>query len=234
MPRSGITGPASVLAPSGSFRTFLTPEKISTALNTRIYESLLGPDFTKVFSDRFIRIFAILVVIDRTERLRDFIESGVTDNDLPVPEEVFQSTTTDERSGQKELRFSFFAQRRSMLRYAFTETQWKFCVPYFGFRGTPNHYQLESRTILPLTRVEAGFERGSFGNVQRIMLDPYSYDFALPAVTAPASSIRNSSLINVSCLRNPSSPRNLLLSRSINGREIQQRSLSTQDSGQHS
>jgi hypothetical protein len=159
----------------------LTPEKISSVLDSGDYEHLLGPDFAEVIRDEFLRIFAILLLNDCPERIRDFIRNGVKDDDLPLPKKIPRRINTDEASGQEDSRLDFLRKWKKTQRYSFDRTQWQFLTPYFTYRGIPTHYSFKRETILPWIKVEES-ENGLFSSVQRVTIDPYSYDFALPEV----------------------------------------------------
>jgi len=214
-----ITASRQEIWPSKVLSRILTLQNISAVLGRSSDRDLQDPRWARWIFNKHLRIFAILLFLDHPERIRDFVEHGISDDYLPLPEYLLGRKRPAETVGKEASRFDFLqikdnnlplpehllgikrpvetvaeeASRFDFLRgwsllqkRLFDDWQWKFLVPYFLYQGNPNHYSIRDKAILPWIHVEDS-KKGSFGNIQRVTIDPDSYKFALPEVIPEAT-----------------------------------------------
>lgn len=102
------------------------------------------------------KVFAILVVIDRVELVKDLLERHLEDSNLPLP-----------------LRIQ--ASLEESVAISFSRAQWMFLAPKFSRSMLSK--QLAPECILPFT-TEEKIDQGGFGTVYEISLDPQHQNLA--------------------------------------------------------
>ncbi|KAI1741256.1 kinase-like domain-containing protein [Xylaria scruposa] len=141
-------------------------------------------------SDTYIKVFAILKVIDQLERLPAFIREGISDQQLPL--------YCDRNQQDDNL---FYGKSRKPLpgdllsdygRSSFDREQYGMIVPFFDDQSQP--YDLVWAHVLPLyevARTDASATpsqlQGGFGVVSKISIHPLCHNFcsALDALDVP-------------------------------------------------
>jgi hypothetical protein len=103
---------------------------------------------------KYLRVFAVLLYIERGKMISHFMNSGLCDDKLPLT-----------KHSAKEMACGSFELVQQRWWPQFEEAQWKFHVPTFG-------YQLATcwpdRTILPFQKKEALNSKGGTATVYRV------------------------------------------------------------------
>lgn len=136
---------------------------------------------------RWLKILAILVLLDKLDSVKEFIDNDVSDNDLPLrrgPGETLRdSFCLFKHDGDTEPPACFRQWRLSEMEY-FYDAQWRVHVPFFEFQRGEHvmHYDLPSRTIFPWRSESMSDDRepysGGFGTVRRVEMYPSSHQFS--------------------------------------------------------
>ncbi|EEU44549.1 uncharacterized protein NECHADRAFT_85208 [Fusarium vanettenii 77-13-4] len=147
--------------PDGLLKRIMTRERVLESLDSHAQESIdiivLPEEVDPSLSGRgLIKIYALLILLGKSDQILVFIEEGLLDKDLPL--------RFDERS-------------------LFDSQQWGFAVPSLRLApdGSPNHYDLDRRAIIPWAYDStypvleiAGDNDGEVSEVHRITIDPDS------------------------------------------------------------
>ncbi|KAI3336957.1 kinase-like domain-containing protein [Xylariaceae sp. AK1471] len=139
------------------------------------------------------RIFAVLLLVERTDKIIDFVNEGVYDSDLPL---------LLRRTEIKPFRLSIFTLANStkplnclkgcspFILESFERYQWYLLAPFFsGGRNSDEKvlfYSLQDKTILPF--VDDGTSSsydGGYSQVSRVKIHPAHHDFAEPQTGPP-------------------------------------------------
>jgi hypothetical protein len=147
----------------------------------------------KSYEKRYLKIFALLLLMSRGGDIGAFVSEGICDQDLPLHRKIELGDPKLSRYGNDQADIQCFETcgwRPNELDYFYTN-QWRLTVPYFqGPRsdGTVVHYNLHPETILPWCQIaddepSAGSGNspaieGGFATVKRINIDPSSHGFA--------------------------------------------------------
>lgn len=112
-----------------------------------------------VHFESYRKIFAILCLMKRTSKLRNFIHAAVCDNDLPLAlDKNFELRSRRKTEGNK------IRLPRNEDAEDFFDRQWSVLSPFFGSMDTDltPHSELDPETILPfLNRTDVEREGGS-------------------------------------------------------------------------
>lgn len=123
---------------------------------------------------RFLKVFAILVLLDIPERIKDFIESDVSDNDLPLYMDREQPHPVIHRGNMQSLA-CFHSWRR------FFEWQLQVNVPFLEVSKDDNNWVDYKTAALPWRRVTCEcirtFNTRDFRRIQCVEIDPGSHSF---------------------------------------------------------
>lgn len=154
-------------------------------------------DRDKVRIKSYRKIFALLVLVEKSASISHFLEEDVSDLDLPL--------TTDRKGGFMELRrrdssgkpsskrLRCFDQWTPVPRRNFEEYQWTMLAPFFSqgeYNYTP-HYILKDEHILPFTSTEDQNEyEGGFGRVFMVKIHPDHHKFRSPDNREPRFAIK--------------------------------------------
>jgi hypothetical protein len=140
----------------------LTPETIKIILERKLGLKGEKLDTMLVLSGRLIRIFAILIFAGMTEYIEKFIDTGITDDDLPLPHGPGRSLDS---------RISFLTRAQVD---SFCFFQWLVNVPVLNLtadESQPVVYAKETR--MPFLSVEPRPRgRGGQGRVSKIIMHP--------------------------------------------------------------
>lgn len=130
------------------------------------------------------KIFAILVLIEKTGSILEFLGEGVHDGDLPLMKlgldrkpGIFEfGRKPEEGKASRPLKCFKTFSRINFIN--FENCQWAVLAPIFGRprRKDVKHLSLEDQRILPFTEEEEVSE-GGFGRVSRVNIHPDHHHF---------------------------------------------------------
>ncbi|KAH7400381.1 kinase-like domain-containing protein [Cadophora sp. MPI-SDFR-AT-0126] len=141
---------------------------------------------------RFLKIFVILVLIDKTPAITKFLEIGLSDKDLPlqyVARADKQSSRELRLSRDPEKRLKCFSKQWKQLHIRNFETyQWTTISPFFakGEHKKVSFYKLKDQTILPFISINQNDGRsnartlefeGGFSRVFKVDIHPDHHNF---------------------------------------------------------
>jgi ankyrin repeat protein len=105
----------------------------------------------------YIKIFALLLLLDRGNQIGEFVKEKLSDQSLPI--RGLQSAPPEPFTSWEDVEITRFG-----------DWQWEFLTPYFelGQDHQPKHFILDDKTILPWceTSKYLGFERGDIFRVK--------------------------------------------------------------------
>ncbi|OIW24583.1 kinase-like protein [Coniochaeta ligniaria NRRL 30616] len=124
-------------------------------------------------------IFAILVLIGRPSRIRDFVEEEVCDADLPLEAPNKAKPWDLRRKKVPDKPLHCFSRWRHNTVKSFEERQWTVYAPFLGQdeRRLPLFFQIPHRTVLPFTKWERKYPAGGYGQVYRAEIHPDHHAF---------------------------------------------------------
>ena len=132
----------------------------------------------------FRRIFAILVLMDRSSLIRAFVDEGVSDWDLPlarVPAIDNPAAFELRRKQALHTPLRCFGGWNHITISTFDEWQWKMIAPVFSRSAgrAISHYVLAPDVVLPFMPVEGGgvWRRGGFGRVSKTDIHADHHNF---------------------------------------------------------
>ncbi|KAL8347559.1 hypothetical protein RB601_003042 [Gaeumannomyces tritici] len=136
------------------------------------------------------RLFLLVLLAEKPEKILDLIEEGVTDNDLPFV--WTPGNDAQRRRGSQEAtgrRVNCLSAEKSRVRCIFTGWQWKTLSPFLWLstRKEPKvpHYRLDGRTPLPFIEASSPDPRlapgsygviGGFSIVQKVAIEPSHFN----------------------------------------------------------
>lgn len=177
--------------------TAFTQKQIKKIAQT-VCKEIRVMDRDKVRIKSYRKIFALLVLVEKSASISHFLEEDVSDLDLPL-------TTTDKKGGFMELRrrdssgkpssrrLRCFDQWTPVPRRNFEEYQWTMLAPFFSqgeYNYTP-HYILKDQHILPFTSTKDQNEyEGGFGRVFMVKIHPDHHKFRSPDNREPRFAIK--------------------------------------------
>ncbi|KXX83292.1 Cyclin-dependent kinase-like 4 [Madurella mycetomatis] len=146
-----------------------------------------------ILNGGYVRLFALLLLIDKGHEIDQFITQGLSDSILPVKRQPkckaskirFMANENGQdagRPGELQLMYKWTPREKE----DFEERQWSVIPARLRF---PKHYKFEPKTILPWkVATQPGdsdegllgsqFERqGAYGTVTKVIIDPCSHDF---------------------------------------------------------
>jgi len=146
--------------PRDALNNILTVPNVSKELS--LATKILSPGLADRIVQHASKTFAILCLIDESRRIKDLLEEGFIDDDLPIERDnrVFISAR-----GKGYL--SFTSWRRSKV-IKFLDTQWQMQAPTFD--GTGGHVVLDRRCPLPIRDLKPGRSAYS-GGVYHVSID---------------------------------------------------------------
>lgn len=132
------------------------------------------------YDKSYVKILAILILIDRPARIKLFIDEGICDADLPLVKEPAEGTFKElRRTATRDKQLKCFERwdHRSMVR--FEQYQWKLLAPSFERGGGKNirHQSFDSSVILPFTKRSQHSKSGGFGEVTKVRIHQDHHNF---------------------------------------------------------
>ena len=132
---------------------------------------------------RYYKVYAVLVSLNKQKHIREFIQNGFSDDDLPIVagHPVCGARNVDETAFPLDV----------CNVWRFIDAQWRFCTPYFEMGEdylTKTYILDEERIILPFaslgtfsqpetTNPYHGFQTSPPEKPTRIEIDPLSHGF---------------------------------------------------------
>ncbi|KAM0810032.1 putative Protein kinase [Seiridium cardinale] len=130
----------------------------------------------------YLKIMAILILIERPARIKLFIDADISDRDLPLfecpKEKGTQRHGLCKKDSNVPLKLFDVWRRCSIER--FEEHQWIFLTPFFesADRKSVPHYQFSQKQILPFKfSRKHDIREGGFGWVHMVEIPPDHHDF---------------------------------------------------------
>lgn len=125
------------------------------------------------------KIFAILVLIDKAQ-LIGYFQNSLCDNDLPFHyTSDFAKMWPNNKEEKDHIQFPDGVDDEFI--EAFAREQWSVLVPFFESPKLTslrcNFYELDDKTILPITHVSENKHMGGFGVVERVQLHKEHHEF---------------------------------------------------------
>jgi ankyrin repeat protein len=112
----------------------------------------------------YLKIFALLLLLDRGNQIGEFVKEKLSDQSLPIHD--LQSAPPEPFTSWEDVEITRFG-----------DWQWEFLTPYFelGQDHQPKHFILDDKTILPWceTSKYLGFERGDIFRVKIQPIQPW-------------------------------------------------------------
>ena len=173
--------------PKRVLRRVLTRHRVVTELSHSFdtdtalhYARLIRPKRDtkdRAASQKYLKVFAILVWVDRANEIRHFLEASFTDNDLPVSaiktqnEDVYLLHRRSPHESDK-----LFREWRNSEKIFFARTQWMVLTPYFklGANSNPLYFALDNLTILPF---QESLSSDASSSTSFIRIEPSSHGF---------------------------------------------------------
>lgn len=164
-----VKGEPDNFCPLKSVRQLFTRERVlaqlksyNTIANVDDYVDLICDDeSTNDARPRYIKIFAILILIDKGDAICDFVHAGITDDALPFYR--YDALPNAKRQSQLFLKDSvapiqILKDWKPNKRAFFETTQWKLLVPYLELDSNSmvQEYRLSDRNILPWCKSKSG------------------------------------------------------------------------------
>jgi hypothetical protein len=133
-------------------------------------------DLASLILSKYIRVFAILAIMEQDDKIRDFIYEEVHDADLPL---IFYRQGYDVvRNGAPDRPLKCFSILRMVEREVFLDYQWRMLAPYFKLSSTTpvKHMDLARETILPFIE-ETRASEGGFSSVSKVKIHPHCFSW---------------------------------------------------------
>ncbi|KAF2691223.1 hypothetical protein K458DRAFT_426577 [Lentithecium fluviatile CBS 122367] len=175
--------------PEKLLRRILTRDRISDALqrlNGEPVTDIILPT-TERSPNEYLKIFAVLALMEQEDRIRDFINENVCDRDLPLVEYEGEETWKFmlALSQAPHRRLDFLRDWKVSERELFF--RWQHCVnvPFLDFapdRKSIKHVDFPSGTIMPWSSVAVVGE-GGFSTILKVHIHPDCHEFQkLPSI----------------------------------------------------
>ncbi|WQF88429.1 Putative protein kinase [Colletotrichum destructivum] len=130
----------------------------------------------------FLRVFATLILMNRPADIRRFMQSGISDDDLPLSESQLRQALDGENSSDK---VPAVVDWSSKLIEEFQSLQWELCAPFFSgpnIASKVHFYRLDKNAILPFTTEELGDSAqetvGGYGVVHKVKIHNGHHGFS--------------------------------------------------------
>jgi hypothetical protein len=129
----------------------------------------------------YVKVFAVLALIEKEEDIEQFIEEGVGDRELPLVKCKVQNPNLWilARSATPSKEIGFFRSWRIGTLQAFFSWQYGVNVPFLDMahgKGSIIHIDFPPQTIMPVlsTMIE---QRAGSGNVYKVQIHPGCHGF---------------------------------------------------------
>ncbi|KAK2017140.1 kinase-like protein [Colletotrichum eremochloae] len=147
------------------------------------------------YSPGFRRVFATLILMSRPADICSFIQSGISDDDLPLSESRLQQPWDHENSQEKAPLAVNWDQK---LREQFQSIQWELSLPFFSKSNTASKvrfYRLDKNAVLPFTTEESDVSTqitaGGFSEVHKVKIHNACHDFTVPNGTFAVKTLQS-------------------------------------------
>lgn len=161
--------------PDDQFKSLVTAKSIEVELDRAFAGTFLGASnkvVSQVIFKRCPKLFTILVLIERTTCIQDFIDEDIDDKHLPFRRDglkFFSRSRTD-------LQVACTVRWKSKFIMAFSQFQWSLYAPIFTRDTTIPHYCFDDNEIMPLIFNASGdptqIRRGGFSEVFEVKIHP--------------------------------------------------------------
>jgi hypothetical protein len=135
----------------------------------------------------YLRIFALLILIERGEEIENFVKEQVSDHSLPVYCDKEKGDACLRRNESPHQAIGCFAKWKTSEREDFDARQWQLLVPYFNLdsQGRARHYSLPDKSILPWCKKDRRIipssapsqNDGSYAMVSCVKIESTSHGF---------------------------------------------------------
>ncbi|KAL3301868.1 kinase-like protein, partial [Colletotrichum asianum] len=128
----------------------------------------------------YLKILAILILIERPGRIKLFMDSGVCDADLPLVKHSIEGRLDLRRASAPDVSLECFQRWSDSNIDRFEQWQWALLAPSFDRpeRKDVPHHQFEKATILPFRFLDHEPDRaGGFGTVRKVAIHPNHHEF---------------------------------------------------------
>lgn len=150
-------------------------------------------DSTSV-SRSYRKIFAVLVLADRTLKITDFVKHRLSDEDLPLVQDFKNRNVEFElrrasEPNQPLHKDCFDPEVGYYWTYSvmFEKNQWKTLVPFFA--KAPERqvwlYSLDPKDVLPWTKIEQKTRAGGYSEVSQVHIHASHHNFDNSKVSSP-------------------------------------------------
>ncbi|KAK1965418.1 kinase domain-containing protein [Colletotrichum sublineola] len=163
--------------PIDVMKELVTTESIYRELCRNSKHQVWGKGSRRQLAERVIkshaqRVFLVLVLLDQSLDTERLLNSGLTDDDLPLVKsgDAFRS----ERDGGK--RFSLPPKWSSQTVDQFLDHQWRLLAPVFGTSG--KHRTFHPRQPMPFQKVDESHKKGSSSFVYYVQIRPAHQHFS--------------------------------------------------------
>lgn len=121
-----------------------------------------------------MKIFAILVMIEKPVYIESFIQRGISDTDLPLSVEPVDESEEPQRDHPRSIPRECLERWSDLKRRGFKERQWSMIAPVFGRGERKNipHCKFQPDRILPFTAFDKPTAEGGCGQVHKVRIHP--------------------------------------------------------------
>ena len=161
----------------------LTAETISEELQNYGLPDDLVRKTSETILNSALNLFAILVYVSNGDYIRDFLDEGIIDLDLPFdrcdvsPDNRDYKLCSTRRPGQP---IKCMEDWNRDLKDEFGRDQWCMLGPVFEYHDRIKHYDLQSNCVLPWVEDEERGDHeihGGFGSVCKVAIHPAHHRF---------------------------------------------------------
>lgn len=135
----------------------------------------------------YLKIFALLILIDKGGEIGNFVENRVSDQSLPVFRDKDKENVFLYHKQNPNQPIKCFMTWKVFDREAFEVNQWRLLTPFFYLdnQNQPRHYLLHDKTILPWCQRDENIRSssapsqndGAFASVTCVKIAPTSHGF---------------------------------------------------------
>ncbi|KAF2465702.1 kinase-like protein, partial [Lindgomyces ingoldianus] len=137
-------------------------------------------DCANLIRCRYLKIFAILILLDKGEDIGKFIEEGVSDEDLPLVETQVRHMSDLVRSKSPNNPLGCFDTWMIHEREQFSRYQYRVNLPFLSFDTETNsvrHVDFTPQTILPFSECGGSIE-GIYSRISKIKIHRDCHGFS--------------------------------------------------------
>jgi hypothetical protein len=176
--------PGQGFLPLSTLRDILTEDRIMSELLNHC-DNLAGTRtesntrrYAHVIRCRYLKIFAILVMMESEHKIYEFLKAEVMDRHLPLIECGLGSGVELARSASPDHPLEHLRAWKGHERDSFLLYQRGIDVPYLSLNedGTVQHVDFAAQTVLPILQYET-FQGGDLSAVRKVKLHPGCHGF---------------------------------------------------------